>query len=368
MNKLNRLFWLRIVNSVTVSIESVCVFRIITGLFLLCCQAATFGWMGHIPKALFDPPLISAAILFRQFPSTPFFITLDLILLICSLCILLGFRTRISIFVYVIASFLALNFAYSFGKIDHSILLYVMLICMSFSGWGTKLALVPDKLKKYDSPVKSLSLFAFLICFAFFTAGVNKAFHWVNADINRSGSATWYYFNYYFLERNYLLAPYFKNVPWAAFKAMDFATVLFEFSPLIFLLLSKKAWNLWILFVYIFHAFNLAILNIPFFYNAIVYLAFIDYSDLFKKFESMFSNSRNRIIIFAFLGVSTVVRLYRIFTLQGGDLLFIPMSKTALMYYGYLTCWLLAAFFVFTRTILKWRKPVLAGNLAISGN
>lgn len=367
MNKINQLFWSRVVNTVNVSVESVCVFRIIAGLFLLCCQAATFGWIGGIPKALFDPPLFSAAILFKQFPGTAFFVLLDIVLLITALCITLGIRTRVSTFIYVICSFLALNFAYSFGKIDHSILLYVMLICMSFSGWGTKLAVVPDKVKKFDAPAKSLSLFAAIICFSFFTAGINKAFHWINLDFERSGSATWYYFNYYFLERKYLLAPYFGKIPWGVFKAMDFATVLFEFSPIIFLLISRKTWMLWISFVYVFHVFNLSILNIPFFYHCLIYLCFIDYAYLYEKAKAFIA--KRKLLIIGFLTVVIAFRLYNIVSFKGGDLLFVPLSQTAAMYYSYLVCWLLTTFFVFSRTILKWRRPSLpaTGNLVVSG-
>jgi hypothetical protein len=79
--------------------------------------------------------------------------------------------------------------------------------------------------------------------------------------------------------------------------------------------------------------------------------------------------AKRKPLIIGFLAIVIVFRLYNIVSFKGGDLLFIPLSQTVAMYYGYLACWLLATFFVFSRTILKWRSPSLpaTGNLVVSG-
>lgn len=309
MSKVNHTFWLKVSKSTNSTVKSVCVYRIIAGLSLLSINYQSFSWIGYSPQAFFKPPVLSIANFFQGFPPVEFFIFTELLLLLLVVFITVGIKARISLLLYIIISLLVLSFKFSFGKIDHGILLYAMLFCMSFSGWGSQLALVPDKITSIDSTAKSLSLLSVLICFAFFSAGFQKAFHWINFNVNTSGTAKWFYDGYYVQERQYLLAPFFKHLPFLGFKMMDFLAVPFELSPLFFLLASKKAWRIWLLIASTFHFSNALVLNIDFVFIAFVDLAFVDFTVLFSKIQSLLNTRFIKPVIFFTLSIVVVFRI-----------------------------------------------------------
>lgn len=308
-NRLNNKFWFRVSKSTQADVRSVCVYRIMAGLSLLTINYKNIAWIGNSPQAFFKPPLLSLAVLFKGFPSPVFFSAMEVLLIIAALFITVGIKTRISTFAYIIISVFTLNFKYSFGKIDHEIMSNVLLLCMSFSGWGRYLAIVPDKIKNTDSAEKSLSLLSVLLCFAFFSAGFEKAVGWINFDVNSNGSGRWFYVGYYILERQYLLAPFVAHMPFWIFKVMDFLAVPFELSPLFFLLSSKKAWRFWLLIACTFHIANTLVLNINFIGLAIIYLAFIDYTKLFSKIEYLASMKIMKVAFFCVLAFLVIIRI-----------------------------------------------------------
>lgn len=309
INNLNNKFWLKVSKSTKQDVRSLCVYRIIVGLFLLTFSYSNISWVGNIPQAFFSPPVLSIAGLTNGFPSPVFFTAMQLLLILLAGFITVGIKARISTFIYIIISILTLNFQYSLGKIDHSIMTYALLFCMSFSGWGRELALVPDKIRKTDSPEKSLSLVAVAICFAFFSAGFEKALNWINFDLNKNGSGNWFYVGYYILERQYLLAPFFVHLPFWGFKIMDFTAVTFELSPLFFLLHSRKAWRLWLIVACFFHMVNTLVLNINFLGLSIIYLSFINYSFLFDKIKDWISRPLVKITAFCVLFFLIIFRV-----------------------------------------------------------
>jgi len=338
LNKQNDWFWSRVVASTTQTVQSVAIFRILTGFFLLLFYSRGFQWIGGIPAAFYNPPLFSIAFFFNRFPSHGVFTALDFSLLVCILCIVIGLRSRLFTRLYVFFSIIGYSFQYSLGKIDHNIFLLVMLTCMSFSGWGTQLAIVPDKTKNSDSLPKSVALLAVLLCFGFFSAGFEKALNWLNADLSKSGTAYWFQSGFYAMERTHLLAPFGEKIPLLVFKIMDYCAVIFELIPIICLLKSKKTWITWLGVACIFHLINLLLLNIPFFLQAIIYLAFIDYSRLYRFFIE-----KPRLISFAYLfaGLTFLVRLYDLFREQSSTILFVPDQAILLSLLIYLLGWVL---------------------------
>jgi len=322
INTINNRFWVRISTNIPVNVASLCIFRIITGLFLLIIFLPDFTWMSKLPRAFFRPPVLSLANLSTGFPNKYFFLALDVLLLVASLCITTGIKAKIASRIFVILSLVGLNFQYSFGKIDHSILLYCLLFCLSFTNWGTQLSLVPDKIRhsKYDQ--KALSLFAVLICFAFFSAGFEKALKWINSDFNSSGTANWMYTGYYAFDRQFLLAPWGKSFPFGAQKLMDYCAVVFELSPLVMLLISPRSWKIWLLTACIFHIMNTLFLNISFTFNAIIYLVFCDFSFLYKAIATLLSRAVFRLIAVPATVLIVVLRLTNIFTCTAASNLF----------------------------------------------
>lgn len=338
INKKTEWFWSRVVLSTSQTIESVAIFRIIAGFFLFFFYSPAFQWVGEIPSAFYNPPLLSISFFFQGFPPVEIFAILDISLLVCMLCMILGIRARIFTRLYVFLAVFGYSFQYSLGKIDHTILLLAMLAAMSFSGWGTKFAVVPDKVKKSDSLEKSVALLAVLLCFAFFTAGFEKALNWLNLDLSKSGSAYWFQSGFYAMGRTHLLAPAGEKIPFFVFKIMDYSAVVFELIPLLCLLISRRAWITWLGIACIFHLINLLLLNIPFFLQAIIYLAFLDYSRLYR----LVSLKRRMIVIGGVVAlIGFIIRLYDVFMQQSSTVLFIPDLEVQLSLWIYLFGWIL---------------------------
>ena len=322
----NNRFWASAVKSSYLNVESLSAFRIIVGLFILFIYHPTFSWITVVPDVLFNPPVFSTAFLFSGFPGIAFFAVIDFIRVASSICLTLGVKSRISGIIYVLASVLALNFQYSFGKIDHNILIYAMIACMSFSGWGSKLAIVPDKEASTQLRAKTLSLYALLVCFAFFTAGYLKGLNWVNLDTTKAGTANWFYNGFFDLHRNKFLAPYFLNLPFVLFKVMDCIAVAFEVTGVIFLVYSRKAWKLWLVTAALFHVVNMLMLNISFLPNVMVYSVFINYSGLYRKIAGVFNNNRTVTIVVSAVFVLITLIGYNVFT-SSASIRFTPAFK-----------------------------------------
>lgn len=279
IEKYNNLFWTRVVLSTKSSTESLAIFRIVAGIFILSFGFPYFLWIGDVPQIFYDPPFLSVNNLLPGFPSSSYLLASNISLLGLLLMIIVGIKARLSSLLFFIILFVNAGFHFSLGKIDHGFTFYLILFfCMSFSDWGSRLALVPDKPMGRNE--KAMSLLAILICFGFFTAAFEKSITWSNLDFSVNGSGAWYYKS--FETRSYLLAPYVpRYLPFWGFKIMDYLAIVFEYLPLVFLLRSRKSWHIWLVTAVIFHLCNVLIFNINFINVCIIYLAFINYERLF---------------------------------------------------------------------------------------
>lgn len=250
-----------------------------------------------MPKALFNPPPFSIAAFTRGFPSQTFFSGMEAVLLCSNIFIIAGIKNRLSSIVYVVATIICLNFQFSFGKIDHSFLVYALLACLAFTDAGSYSAVVPDKKRGPAITQKSIALFSLFLCFAFFSAGYEKALYWVNPDMDFSGSASWLYAGYFDLNRTAFLSGYFINAPFAVFKLMDVTAVLFELSTLFFLLHSRKSWLLWLFAACLFHILNTIVLNIDFLLNSMAYLVFADLRGIGSRFQQFVSSPERKKVL-----------------------------------------------------------------------
>lgn len=335
LNKQNTTFWQRVVLSTSVSSKSLSVFRILTGLFLLCLSFLNFVWIGSVPQAFFDPPILSLANFTSGFPGTSFFFGVDVLLIAAAICITIGLKTRLSSIIYFAAAIIAINYSYSFGKIGHSAVLYLLLLLiMSFSDWGHHLAIIPDKQKTAAVNAKCLALLSIILCFAFFTAGVEKALNWINLDFSKNGSGAWFY-NQFNSMRHYLLAPYVgKFLPFWGFKIMDYMAVVFELTPLVCLLISPKAWRLWLITAALFHIGNLLIFNINFIYLSIFYLAYVDYSGIYTSLEKAVKTTSFKITATLLFIGAVCARVYYLMNDIHAPNIFLPNSPELNLYFS----------------------------------
>lgn len=236
-------------------------FRIILGiLFLINTQNLSF--LGLMPNSLFRPDVLNFTNLFDSWPSHLFFEFLFYTKIILAVALILGIKARVVFILIGLLGIIQSGFMYSFGKIDHGILMNVLPFAMAFTNSGCKGAIVPDK--RLKSPNLSISILAVFITFGFFTAGLEKAFVWIDFNFSTSGFLSWFYPSYYSIGRDKLLASFVLNFPWWLTEIMDYIAVLFELTGIIFLFISRKTWFYYLLIASIFHLFNTLFLNIPF--------------------------------------------------------------------------------------------------------
>jgi hypothetical protein len=358
INNLNALFWERVVRSTALGAESLSAFRVVFSFFLLVTHTP-FNWIAAAPRALFNPPVLSLANLFDGFPGRAFFMALDVVSLLSLACLAVGIRARTSTIVYLLAAIIGQSFQYSFGKIDHPIMLYVLLGCMSFSGWGQHLAVLPDKKTKTGSTTRSLSLLGVLLCFAMFTAGFEKALNWVDFDLTTNGFISWFRLGYYVYDRQFLLAHLVNYFPPLVLESFDYAAVALELSPLFFLLHSRKGWRVWLLIVCTFHLVNTLLLNIAFIENTMVYLVFVDFTGLYHKLRSLVSGPvTKRMVAGGLMGV----------VIAKGVFIFGIVSPLAFVTFGQLKMfWLCTGLFIWAGAIIVIARSITFGWAGQSG-
>jgi len=120
-----------------IDLKSLCCFRVVFGLFVMLFLWSKYAWLGAVPDAIFSPPMLSLASLFREFPSPFFFHAIDLAIGISTITLTIGLFTRLSTVLLLTLLIIGNSFSYSLGKIDHSILYPCVLLTMSFQDWGT---------------------------------------------------------------------------------------------------------------------------------------------------------------------------------------------------------------------------------------
>ena len=170
-------------------VEAMCLpsFRILFAFTLFFLGPPDYAWISSAPEGFFSPPLLSLAHFASGFPPGWFFTLAEWISTGCLICMLFGVRTRWAASMYFGVTILATSFLYSFGKIDHLFLIYLSAVLLSQTNWSTRLALFPDRPVSASRSRTALSLLSITIAFGMFTAGLAKAVHWIDFDVNQSG-------------------------------------------------------------------------------------------------------------------------------------------------------------------------------------
>lgn len=282
--------------------DSLNLFRVAWAIFVLAFFTPHFSWLGDVPGGLFTPPILSLAVVFPNFPSKWVFVVVDIALIVSILFVGLGIKARISAVCVVALAIFGSTFQYSFGKIDHGILLWATLLCLSQTNWSTAFALVPDKPVSAQQADKALALGGVLIAFGMFTAGLPKLIVWVDFDTSTSGFLAWFYQGYFTLDRQHLAAPFVLNIPERAFEILDYGAVLFELGAFACLLAGRKAWHAWLLTACLFHFGNTLLLNISFINHVPVYLMFFPLATLINVQEL---NARRVAVVMLLLFLGT---------------------------------------------------------------
>lgn len=281
VERANAFFWNRVTRSVAVPPESLGIFRWVYGIFVLVLDTPHFAWLDHVPRAFFNPPLLSPASLLSGFPPSPFFTVLDSAGILSLCCMTIGFKTRAATLALLAIRLVGYNFHYSFGKIDHDIMGTLLLACMAVADWGSYYSIdarrrraEPDRRSSSLAATRGLALLAVALAFGMVTAGLPKLVVWADFDLGTSGSLSWFYPNYHTLGRKLLLAGLVPGTPLLLFEVADCIGPILELLSFVALVSSRKLWLTWLCAAAGFHLANTLFLNIPFTTQAISYLAF----------------------------------------------------------------------------------------------
>jgi len=266
----------RIENSSHVDTQSLAYFRIFIGIFMLAHYLPEWLWFGDAPQAFFNPHMGTATGLLDGFWSKNLYFLLDLANIIFFALITLGIRTRLSFFLLFIINYIGYSFEFSFGKIDHEVHLFlVILLTFAFTNIGTKTALVKDKELKPHFQKWALMLLCIYIAFGFFTAGLPKFIRWVDFNPNEIGFLDWFYKGYFTYDRHILLADSVFKTPDIVFEIFDHIAPTIEVLSFVFLLWSRRAWRVYLIILCFFHMGNTVLLNIEFALNITCYGIFL---------------------------------------------------------------------------------------------
>ena len=277
-----------IFKSFNLSKESLGIYRIFYCLYLLIMGVPTFLWINNFPSIFFNPPFISLASLFSEFP--PYWFLMFLSLSACLLVILLlfGYKTRSVSLLLAFTILIGKSFSYSFGKINHDFLIWLIPLAMAFSNWGEAYSFDSKKINLHKNNEERnwpITLLALALCLAMFSAGLPKIWGgWLNLS---SHAVKAHLLNsYYENGRQSLLAPFFLKLDspfiWEFF---DYAAITLEVTFL-FAFIRPNLFRAYVFFAIIFHVLNFLMLNIAFNPNCILYLLFIDWNmvlDFFRK-------------------------------------------------------------------------------------
>jgi uncharacterized membrane protein YphA (DoxX/SURF4 family) len=290
MSKIDEIFSRWIFDSFSVSPEALGLYRIFTALFILCFllpSTEMYSFLGSIPNDFYAPPP-GPMWFFEGFPSEGFFYFLHGILIILLVLLLIGYKTPwVSIFAGVVLLIIK-GFFYSLGKINHDLLLALVPIVMSFSGWGKAYSIDSLRQNGKADPGKveswPLTLLALFIGFMMFTAGFAKL---VGGWLYTETQATMgHLFSQYFVKnRQDLLASYILSIDnRIIWELLDYATVIFEIGFLV-AIFHPRATKLFVSFAVLFHFSIMITMNISFLPNFLAYAAFLNWILINKNFK-----------------------------------------------------------------------------------
>ncbi|MCC9137575.1 HTTM domain-containing protein [Pontibacter silvestris] len=276
-----------IFKSFIVSAEALGLYRIFFSLYLLIFGVPVVVWIGHFSSAFYDPPMFSLSGLLSEFPDFWFLMVISLVSCLLPILLLFGYKTRSVSILLALCILVEKSFAYSFGKIDHDFLMWMIPLFMAFSNWGIAFSLdskIDPKNRNKVAESWPITLLALTLCLAMFSAGLPKLMGgWL--DVSSQAVRGHFLREYYFNERQDLLAPLFLNLesPFI-WEVLDYAGVLME-CLFLFALVKPNIFRAFVLIAIVFHVLNYLLLNISFSTNYILYMLFIDWKAVISYFR-----------------------------------------------------------------------------------
>lgn len=259
------------------------IYRILFALgMLIMTRSQQYSWMAPFPDTFFAPPP-GLTMFFRGFPPDIVFYALDFLTLLANICLLLGYRTRVASISFTLLMILGNAWFFSFGKINHTILVVLVPLVLSASNWGDRLSLDARRYQGMtpSRPSWPLALLAVIIGLGMLSAAIPKVlFGW--PDLQTQAVQGHLVSRYFGDGRQMLLANYLLTIHspllWELF---DIGTILFE--GLFFLAaFSRRSMRIFCAIACLFHAGIFFVMGIGFWANLLAYAAFFNFSWLIR--------------------------------------------------------------------------------------
>ena len=119
---------------------------VFAGYLLFMVGVPSFTWIADAPQLIFNPPVISIANLLEARPPPRVLLRAQRRLASRAhpASVGAGIWTRVVSVLTGVLLLVGFNLSYSFGKLDHDVLLALTPLAMSISGWGNAYSLLPD--------------------------------------------------------------------------------------------------------------------------------------------------------------------------------------------------------------------------------
>lgn len=254
------------------------IYRILFAACILFVYLPEHLWISSFPNSFFNPPIGPTAFFWTGFPSARFFQALNVAEIFAALFLLVGYQTRIASVALGLLLFVGNCWAFSFGKINHDILMIAVPLVMQFSNWGTAYSVDSRRTRGQPEPCAwPLALLALITAFGMMSAAEPKAVSgWLNPHSHAVlGHLT---FNTVIAGRSNRIAEKMLQIHSGVFwKSLDYATVLLEASFL-FLVWRRRTFRVACAVACFFHLGIALSMQIAYWPNLLAYGAFCDWS------------------------------------------------------------------------------------------
>lgn len=272
----------RIRESSNISVEASSKFRVMLGLWILLVNTPTYRWLSEVPHKLFYHTWLEMFGVSIPNLGYMFYLMMDLAVVLSISLVTLGIRARLFTAIFLIVNVVGYSIENSLGKINHGGLWFALIACFLFSDWSTQNALIPDK--RWNIHKTMISIFAVCIGFGFLTAGIPKALHWIDFNLQTSGVIKWWLSGLLTESHTGVFELQMGRTPNLALEGLDYLAAIFEISAFVLLILGKKYWRIWLIVASIFHLSNCVLFGITFISYIPVYASFLLAPFLSKKF------------------------------------------------------------------------------------
>lgn len=251
--------------------DSLATIRRLYALALLVAYWPEWLWVSGMADPFYQPP-IGLAMFLDGPPPIQFFLVLNALGIVASVCLLLGRSIRTASAVVPGVLWVGNSFEYAYGKVDHDILLLLIPLAGAVAGWD-------GRRKTRAWPV---AVFALAISLAMSASGMSKAMTgWL--DPNRGAVRSFVTSISVVVGRDAPLSAIALDAfPRFVWEGMDWAAVVLEvsFLPAV---LRLRWFHRITAFACLFHLANITLFMIPFFSNVLAYGFFVRWPSVSER-------------------------------------------------------------------------------------